>query len=96
MARDIFYCAIDTAEFVANLDDRESYQARIETEGAFHLLLGPDGGVKLHDKVVALAVLSLMFRRRPWQIELTPVLKAANHSFVVQDLLAGNSCDPGD
>jgi hypothetical protein len=50
----------------------------------------------LHDEVVALVVLGLMFRGRPGQVELAPVLDASDYTSVVDDLLAADTSDPGE
>jgi len=93
VAGHVFDGAVDAAQLVADLDDGEADHARVEAEHAAHLLLHPDRPVELHDKVVALVVLGLMFRRRPRQVELAAVLDATDHASVVEDLLAGNSGD---
>lgn len=96
MTRYFFDRTIDTAEFVADLDDRISDESRIETKGALDLLLYADGRVELHDEVVALSVMGLVFHRRPREVELSPILEAADHAPVVEDLLACRTCDSGD
>jgi len=65
----------------------------IETEESSHILLRLYRGVELHDEVVALTVLGLVFCGRTREVELAPVLQAADDAVGGEDLRAGNSSD---
>jgi len=66
---------------------------RVETKESSHVLLRFHRGVELHDEVMALTMLGLMFRRRAREVELAPVLEAADYAVRGEDLLAGNADD---
>lgn len=66
--------AIDAPEFISDLHHRVPDQPRIEPQRPLDFILGVDGRVELHDKVMALSVRGLVFGCWSWQVKLSPVL----------------------
>ncbi len=95
MAGDLLDGAVDAAELVADLDNGEADHARVEAQQPADFGLDFDAAIELHDEVVALVVLGLVFHGRPGQVELAPVLDAPDHASVVDDLLAADTGDSG-
>jgi hypothetical protein len=94
LAVHLFDRTVHTAQFVANLDHAETDHSWIETQEPSDILLRLHGSVELHYEVVALTVLCLMFRGRPREVELSPVLHAADNAVRGEYLLASDASDP--
>ena len=86
--------AIHTSELIANLDHAEANHSRIKTQKAAHVLLSLDRGIELHDEVVALTVLGLVFCGRTREVDMAPVLQTSDDAGGGEHLGAGNAGDP--